>query len=402
MIEFYDFGKIIIDGKEYAILPVPEKDLPVKLPYIKNFKPLGTGKSPLANYPKFYKTKCPVCKSQAFRETDVSDTFLDSSWYFLAYLLKIGNWKFKIGQPAFKKLIKKWLPVNMYIGGAEHSVLHLMYSRFISMVLKDLGFIHFQEPFKKFRAHGLLISQGAKMSKSKGNVINPDDYIQEYGADTLRMYLMFLGPFDQGGDFRDESIIGIWRFLNRVWDLVTKFSSQKSKSEPKENLKLTKLMHQTIKKVTQDIENLRFNTAISQLMIYHNSLLENFSQVKLIHIKNFLLLLAPFAPHLAEQLYQSLSFSKTKIQKSKFKKFRSIFQEKWPKYHPRFIEEKTFKLVIQVNGKVRDVLEAEVGISESQAKELALKSEKIKKWLKDKEIKKTFYIKDRLINILTE
>jgi leucyl-tRNA synthetase len=285
----------------------------------------------------------------------------------------------------------------MYIGGAEHSVLHLLYSRFICFVLKDLGFIHFEEPFKKFRAHGLLISQGAKMSKSRGNVINPDEYLKKYGADTLRMYLMFLGPFEQGGDFRDEGIIGIWRFLKRVWALVANFKAKKPKIKNSgQNSKLTKLMHQTIKKVTEDIENLRFNTAISQLMIYQNALSENSREVEPSFIKNLLLLLAPFAPHISEELWQRL---RAKNQKSKL--FRSIFQEKWPKYDPRLIEKKTFQLVVQINGKTRDVIEAKVGILEEEAKELALKSEKIKKWLERKEIVKSFYIPNKLINFLT-
>jgi leucyl-tRNA synthetase len=372
---------------------VSEKDLPLKLPYIKNFKPLGTGKSPLANYPKFFKTKCPKCKGKAIRETDVSDTFLDSAWYYLRYpSARLKN------VPFDQKITRKWLPVDMYIGGAEHSVLHLLYSRFICFVLKDLGFIHFEEPFKKFRAHGLLISQGAKMSKSRGNVINPDEYLKKYGADTLRMYLMFLGPFEQGGDFRDEGIIGIWRFLKRVWALVANFKAKKPKIKNSgQNSKLTKLMHQTIKKVTEDIENLRFNTAISQLMIYQNALSENSREVEPSFIKNLILLLAPFAPHISEELWQRL---RTKNQKSKL--FRSIFQEKWPKYDPRLIEEKTFQLVVQINGKTRDVIEAKVGILEEEAKELALKSEKIKKWLEGREIKKTFYLQNKLINFLAD
>ncbi len=401
-----------------GIVPVPEKDLPVKLPYVKNFKPLGTGKSPLANYPKFYKTKCPVCKGSARRETDVSDTFLDSSWYFIGYLL---NLKSKIRDSQFvNSFIQKWLPVDMYIGGAEHSVLHLMYARFISMVLKDLGFIHFEEPFKKFRAHGLLISQGAKMSKSKGNVVNPDEYIKKYGADTLRMYLMFLGPFEQGGDFRDEGIVGIWRFLNRVWQLIQKFKARNPKFETnskfeinppgsfwQRNSKLTQLMHQTIKKVTEDIENLKFNTAIAALMEYLNAIESaKVGTVPTLHIKTLVLLLAPFAPHITEELYQFFQSPKSKVKsqnsKLKVKSFKSIFEEKWPKYDPKMIEEETFQLVVQINGKTRDVIEAKVGISEEEARELALKSPQIKKWLESKQISKTFYIKDRLINFLTE
>lgn len=266
------------------------------------------------------------------------------------------------------------------------------------MVLHDLGYLHFEEPFKKFRAHGLLIAKGAKMSKSRGNIVIPDEYIKKYGADTLRIYLMFLGPFEQGGDFRDEGIIGIYRFLNRIWNLVTKFKIQNSKATI-QNSKLTKLMHKTIKKVTEDIENLRFNTAISQLMIYQNALSQNITEVRLPYIRTLILLLAPFAPHITEELYQFLS---TQNSHSKVKNFKSIFQEKWPKYDQKLLEEKTFKLIVQINGKTRDLIEAKVGISENEDKKMALKSEKIKKWLKGKEIVKSFYIPNRLLNLLTK
>ena len=197
---------------------VPEKDLPVELPYIKDFRPTGTDKSPLAANEKFYKVRCPKCKTWARRETDVSDTFLDSAWYFLRYpSVKEKN------RPWNPDITKKWLPVHSYIGGAEHSVLHLLYSRFITMALHDWGMLDFEEPFKKFRAHGLLIKDGAKMSKSRGNVVNPDEYIKAFGADALRMYLMFLGPFEQGGDFRDTGIKGVTRFLERAWKLIFNF-----------------------------------------------------------------------------------------------------------------------------------------------------------------------------------
>lgn len=398
----------IVYCQKCGTLPVPEKDLPIKLPYIKDFKPLGTGKSPLANHPEFYKTKCPKCKGEAIRETDVSDTFLDSSWYYLAYLLlsqkaktkkRNLSWQFKKQMP----LIKKWLPVDMYIGGAEHSVLHLMYARFIAMALKDMGLVHFDEPFKKFRAHGLLISQGAKISKSRGNIINPDQYIKKYGADTFRMYLMFLGPFEQGGDFKDEGIIGIYRFLNRVWNQVIGYKSKiktKKLADDKNKIStLNKIMHLTIKKVTEDIENLQYNTAISQLMIYQNYLTRNKEQVTFTHIKTLLLLLAPFAPHISEELYQILQ---GKIKHLKLKKKISIFLEQWPRYDAKITKEKVFKLVIQINGKVRDIIEAEVDISENQAKELALKSPIIQKWLQNKEIVKVFYIPNKVLNFLTK
>ncbi len=385
----------IIEGKEHLIVPVPEKDLPVKLPFIENFKPLGTGKSPLANYPKFYQTKCPKCKASAIRETDVSDTFLDSSWYFLRYpSVKVKD------RPFDPKITQKWLPVDSYIGGAEHSVLHLLYSRFVTMVLKDLKFIDFEEPFKKFRAHGLIISQGAKMSKSRGNVIVPDEYIQKYGADTLRTYLMFLGPFEQGGDFRDEGILGIWRFLNRVFNLGKSLINFKGKTKKETKEDLEKLLHQTIKKVQEDVESLKYNTAISSLMIFLNSYqkaLEN-KELSLKDAKSlfkpFLIMLSLFAPHLAEELWQNL-FAK------KRKNFKSIFQERWPKFDPKKIKEETFSLIVQVQGKVRDVILAPKGISQKEALRLALSSPKVSKWIpQDAKIKKVIFVKDKLINIL--
>ena len=305
--------------------PVPEDELPVKLPFIEDYRPRGTGVAPLAQDPKFYEVKCPGCGSKARRETDVSDTFLDSSWYFLAYPnLGTNQWKSRpsaspstlssgpkgSGQAFFdKKIMDAWLPVNMYIGGAEHAVLHLLYARFLAMVFKDFGFTDFEEPFTKFYAHGLIIKEGAKMSKSRGNIVVPDAYIKKFGADTLRTYLMFLGPFDAGGDFRDTGIEGTRRFLDRVWNLFTEYPDVVLEDE-KDSSEILIKMHQTIKKVTEDIENLRYNTAISAIMEFVN-LLRYKTQGKIKRagsircaewdeaLKTLALLLAPLAPHMA-------------------------------------------------------------------------------------------------------
>ncbi|MEX2007270.1 MAG: class I tRNA ligase family protein, partial [Candidatus Levyibacteriota bacterium] len=275
-------GEILRESSEMAgWWPVLEADLPVLLPEVEDFKPKGSGKSPLANIETFVNTKCPNCGGPAKRETDVSDTFLDSAWYFLRYTsTDIESSAYDIER------VKKWLPVKMYIGGAEHSVLHLLYSRFITMVLADLGYFGFsskgrpasgwEEPYERFYAHGLLIKDGAKMSKSKGNVIVPDAYIAKFGADTLRMYLMFLGPFSAGGDFRDSGIEGMNRFLRRVWTLLKKsqistLKSQNYNSKLK-TYELDKAMNIAVKKVTEDLENLRYNTAIAHLMEYYNEL----------------------------------------------------------------------------------------------------------------------------------
>jgi leucyl-tRNA synthetase len=351
--------------------PVPEEDLPVKLPYVKDFRPKGKNESPLASVKSFYETKCPKCGDKARRETDVSDTFLDSAWYYLRYPSvkeKRAAWN--------KTTTKKWLPVQMYIGGAEHSVLHLLYSRFLTMAFHDMGLLHFDEPFTVFRAHGLLISEGAKMSKSKGNVVVPDEYIKKFGADTLRMYLMFLAPFEQGGDFRDAAILGVSRFLERVW-----------KFKPKDGDASGKILHQTIKKVTEDIESLNYNTATSALMILLNSFEEKGADKE--EYGTFLKLLAPFAPHVTEEIWQNVLGHKT-----------SIHKEEWPEYDPKLIEEKTFKLVIQINGKVRATVSAEKGLSRKEAEELALGVNKVSEALGDKKPKKIIFVPDRLINFV--
>lgn len=375
-----------------------EKDLPIKLPLVKDFRPQGKGESPLASIKSFYETKCPHCGGKARRETDVSDTFLDSAWYYLRYpsiSSKRAPWDLKTTQ--------KWLPVNMYIGGAEHSVLHLLYSRFLTMVFNDWKLVDFEEPFTKFRAHGLLIKEGTKMSKSKGNVVNPDEYIKKFGADVLRMYLMFLAPFEQGGDFRDSGVRGIRRFLNEIWEYFVK--RQKSGIKQYKNYNdvqklLKKALHKSIKKVTDDIENLKYNTAISELMILKNGLVE--SAKGGVYLDNsdsgdILKLLAPFAPHLSEEIWQGLKSGKSQIAN---RKFRSIHLESWPKYDSKLIKEDVFELIIQVNGKVRDKVSVGVGILQNEAEKIVLSQEKIKKLIGGQKPRKIIFVPNRLINIV--
>src|SRR3989344_6093709 len=363
---------------------VQEKDLPVKLPYLKDWRPKGKGVSPLATEPEFYKTKCPKCKGPARRETDVSDTFLDSSWYFFRYLDSKNKSK-----PFDGLRVKKWLPVDMYIGGAEHSVLHLLYVRFITKVFKEWGLIDFDEPFSKFRAHGLLIKDGAKMSKSRGNVVTPDFYIRKFGADALRMYLMFLGPFDQGGDFRDSGISGITRFLARVRNLGEKISNSYHSHEFADS---HRVLHQSIKKITEDIENLRYNTAISQLMILLNKL-EELPRVPRNVYETFLKLLAPFAPYISEELYQKFH------KRRSFGKKNSIHLAFWPKYDARKIKEDIFQLVVQINGRVRAAIKAPVGILQDEAERLAKSNQNVTKFL-DKTPKKVVFVPNKLINFV--
>ena len=368
--------------------PVPEKDLPVKLPYLKDWRPKGKGVSPLATEPEFYKTKCPKCKGPARRETDVSDTFLDSAWYFFRYL------DHKNKQKSFDKLrARKWLPVDMYIGGAEHSVLHLLYVRFITKVFKEWGLIDFDEPFSKFRAHGLLIKDGAKMSKSRGNVVTPDFYIRKFGADALRMYLMFLGPFDQGGDFRDSGISGITRFLARVRNLGEKISNSHHSHHSHEFADSHRILHQSIKKITEDIENLRYNTAVSQLMILLNKL-EELPRVPRNVYETFLKLLAPFAPYISEELWQRFQGVK------KFAKKASIHLASWPKYDEKKIKEETFDLVVQISGRVRAAVRAPMGILQAEAEQLAFSNANVIKFLGGQKPRKIVFVPDKLINFV--
>lgn len=366
---------------------VSENDLPVKLPFVKDYRPQGTGESPLAKDKKFYRIKCPWCKKPARRETDVSDTFLDSTWYFLRYLdLKNKS------KPFDKLRTRKWLPVHIYIGGAEHSVLHLLYSRFITKAFFDWKFINFEEPFLKFRAHGLVIKDGAKMSKSRGNIVNPDGYFKNFGADVMRLYLAFMAPLEQGGDFRDVGISGIDRFLARVRKLGGRIAKTSKESLGAAS---EKLLHKSIKKVGEDIENLHYNTAISQLMILLSEL-EKSPSLPWHAYEIFLKLLAPFAPFLSEELYQNFKRRKS------FIKLNSIHLQRWPKFDPLKIKDENFKLVIQINGKVRAILDAAIGISEQEALAMATGDENVKKYLSLSagSPKKTIFVPDKLLNLV--
>src|SRR3990170_8893570 len=301
-----DLGKLIrkdqSDWNHFGWYPQAEEKLPVELPYLKDYKPTGGGRGPLADHPEFYKTKCPECGGQAERETDVSDTFLDSSWYFLRYPSARSA---RSGQVPFDpEITKKWLPVDLYFGGAEHAVLHLMYSRFVTMILNDLGYLSFDEPFPRFFAHGLMIKNGAKMSKSRGNVVNPDEYVEKFGSDTLRLYLMFMGPMDGYPDFRDTGIEGTRRFIDRVWKLYT---NNYKKLDEKDRKNVYNKMHQTSKKVTEDIQEFKYNTAIASIMEFINLISEKGSDKEV--LKVLTLLLAPFAPHITEEIWQRFGFS---------------------------------------------------------------------------------------------
>ncbi len=355
---------------------VPEKDLPVELPLIEDFRPDDTGVSPLARHKEWYFVKCPKCGGEARRETDVSDTFLDSAWYFLRYPSSELD-----DRPWDPGRTKTWLPVTTYIGGNEHAVLHLLYSRFITMVLRELRHVQFEEPFPKLRAHGLIIKDGAKMSKSRGNVVIPDAYIQKWGADAFRMYLMFLGPFREGGDFRDEGITGVRRFLDRVWTLV--HEADGSALPPQVERKL----HQTIRKVTADTEQLDYNTAIAAMMEYVNEV-RNAECGTRNALEPLVVMLAPYAPHVAEELWQRLGHN------------TSVFEATWPAFDERLAASGDVEIAVQVNGKVRARLTVPRGLGESQVRDRALQDPTVRKFVDGKPVKKAIYVQDRLLNLV--
>jgi leucyl-tRNA synthetase len=359
-------------------VPVPEDQLPVVLPLIDDFRPDASGVSPLARHEEWYLTSCPSCGGSARRETDVSDTFLDSAWYFLRYP-SVGH----DALPFDPEITRGWLPVDMYIGGNEHAVLHLLYSRFITMVLKDLGFIDFEEPFQRFRAHGLIVKEGAKMSKSRGNVVVPDEFIEEYGADTFRMYLMFLGPYQEGGDFREAGITGPYNFLNRLWDTVLSAEDRPLDAAVEQKL------HATIQKATEEMEALSFNTVVAAMMEYLNVVRSGGRTPERAAVEPLVLLVAPFAPHVAEELWERLGHE------------GSVFETaRWPEFDPDKAVADTVEFVVQVNGKVRARMPMPRGITEDAARDAALADANVQRFTEDRAVRKTVFVPDRLLNLV--
>lgn len=375
----------VIYCKKCGIVPLEESELPLLLPESADVAPSGTEGSPLSRVPDFVNTTCPICGSAAKRDTDVMDNFLDSAWYYLRYPSSDRD-----DVPFDPELTKKWLPVDLYIGGNEHAVLHLMYTRFIVMALHDLGFIDFDEPFKKFRANGIILSQGMKMSKSKGNVVNPEEYIERYGADATRMYLFFMGPYEQGGDFQDRGILGIVRFINSIY---TFFSSLQYTTHQEILTELDIEVNSYIKSISYDIENLGFNTGVSSLMKFLHLLQEyngKWTQDQARKaLEVFVLLLSPFAPYLAEELWVE-----------KLGQKYSVFDAKWPE----MIEgiQKKEKVLVQVNNKVKGVIEVDSGISLDEImREARAKVEKFAVYT-DNQIIDTIYKPGKVINIVTK
>ena len=367
----------IIYCESCGTVPVPEKDLPVMLPFIEDFRPDDSGVSPLARHEEFYRVECPKCGKPGRRETDVSDNFLDNSWYFLRYP-SVG----RDDVPFEKNVTKKWLPVNSYIGGNEHAVLHLLYSRFITMVLHDAGILEFEEPFTKFRAHGHIIREGAKMSKTQGNIVNPDEYIEEWGADAFRTYLMFLGPYEQGGDFRDRSISGTRRFLDRLFASVQSMSADGAPDHS-----VMRKLHQTIRKVGEDIPRLSYNTAIAAMMEYINVLRKGERTPHRDEVLPLIPLVSPFAPHIAEELWEQTGGT------------GSVFDSAWPSFDPALAVDDTIELVVQVNGKVRSRITVPRDIAEDAAVVAALADPTVARFVAGAP-KKIIFVPGRLLNIV--
>jgi len=370
----------VIHCENCGAVAVPEKDLPVKLPYVEKYEPTDTGESPLSKIEDWVNVKCPKCEGSAKRETDTMPNWAGSNWYFIRYCDPKNDKELIDGKKA-----KYWLPVTWYNGGMEHTTLHLLYSRFIYKFLYDIKVVPTSEPYQKRTSHGMVLAKdNKKMSKSLGNVINPDDIIKEYGADTLRTYEMFMGPFDQTIAWNTNGVKGVFRFLIKFWDLVIDCKDNKKSSQ-----KAIRRVHKLNKKVTADIDTTKFNTAIAAFMEFVNFAKENKDDIGRDVLDRSLVLLAPFAPHLAEELWQYIGNK------------GSVCEQKWPKYDEKLIKEKQITLVVQVNGKVRDKLIVKIGISEKEAKDLTLKREKIIKVLSDKKILRIVFIKDKLINVVT-
>ena len=379
----------VVHCSKCGVAPVPEKDLPVELPKVEKYQPREDGESPLANIDEWVNVTCPKCGGKAKRETDVMPNWAGSSWYFLAYLFNkegfassasIENWKLQIEN------FRHFMPVDWYNGGMEHTVLHLLYSRFWNKFLYDLKLVPTSEPYKKRTSHGLILAEnGEKMSKSKGNVVNPDTIVKQFGADTLRLYEMFMGPFEQAIAWSEDALVGPRRFLERVWRLKTKVAKGQTLDTDSQGLTL---MHQTIKKVSDDIESMKFNTAVSSLMIYVNSL-DKKDKISQEEFRTLILLLAPFAPHITEELWLLLG------------RKDSIHIQNWPTYDSKKLIKDEIILNVQINGKIRANLSISRNQSEADLKKRVLMLPEVHKWLNGKEPKKIIIVPGKIISIVT-
>ena len=382
-----------------GVVPVPEKDLPVRLPNVKSYAPAGTGESPLAKIETWVNVRCPKCKGRAKRETNTMPSWAGSCWYHLAYIVKrkthgVGRLDSSdaIRYTLYdKRALERWLPVDMYVGGAEHATRHLIYARFWHKFLYDLGVLRTDEPFQRLQNVGLILAaDGRKMSKRFGNVVNPDEIVERFGADSLRIYEMFMGPFNQPIAWNTDSLVGARRFLERVWKLRERTQSAEHEDRTKhktKNTRLESLLHQTIKKVGDDIEAFRFNTAVSALMILLNAL-EKEELTSSDAYKTVLKLLAPFAPHITEELWARLGFTK------------SIHLEQWPVYDERIAASAPVTIIVQVNGKTRGSIITRRGEERELLETTALSLPLVQKWLESKTVERIIVVPDKLVNIV--
>jgi leucyl-tRNA synthetase len=364
-----------------GIVPIPESELPLLLPEVKSYTPTGTGESPLANAGSWLEAKCPKCGGPAKRETNTMPQWAGSCWYFLRYLDPKNELAF-----ASKGAVEYWMPVDLYVGGAEHAVLHLLYSRFWHKVLYDIGVVNTKEPFLRLVNQGMILGEdNQKMSKSRGNVINPDDIIKGYGADSMRVYEMFMGPLEVSKPWATAGLVGVSRFLEKVWALSERPIAEAEPSAPA----LVKLLHKTIKKVTGDTSTLNFNTAISAMMIYVNELGKIDSLPRSLW-EPLVLMLAPYAPHLAEELWEKSGRAK------------SLIRETWPKHDEALCADDTKEIVVQVNGKIRERFSAAAGAPQEELERAALALPKVVEWTEGKKIAKVIVVQDRLVNVVVK
>ena len=378
----------IIHCETDGIVPVPEDQLPVKLPQVEKYEPTDTGESPLAAITDWVRTECPRCKKTAWRETNTMPQWAGSSWYWLRYTDPKNKTEFSSVEKQ-----KYWTPVDVYFGGMEHTTLHLLYSRFWNLFLYDEGHVSSKEPYTERKPHGIVLGpDGEKMSKSRGNVVDPQIIVKKYGADTLRMYELFLGPHEAMVAWNDHGIVGVKRFLDRVWQWANEIIRAphiKDQATVHDIGKVEMLLHSLIKKVTEDIENFRFNTAISSFMEFHNEIKDGFISLK--DLKQFLILLYPFAPHITEELNQQISKSANQ---------KSLQTEDWPAYDASKIVEPMAEFVVQINGKVKGKITLSSGSTQEQVEAEARKLEAVRKFLTNDTVKRVVFVKDKLINLV--
>ena len=360
---------------------MPDDELPVRLPEIEDYLPKG--RSPLAAAEDWVRTTCPRCGGEARRETDTMDTFVDSSWYFLRYTDPKNE-----QAPFDRPIVDYWLPVNQYIGGIEHAILHLLYARFFTKVLNDIGLVGFREPFARLFTQGMVYYRGAKMSKSKGNVVDPDEYIERYGADAVRLYLPFLGPVDQDAEWQDNGFEGMVRFLYRLWRVGLE-QAQKPAGGEVPPTQLARKAHATIAKVTDDIgRRFAFNTPIAAVMELVNEISRAPDDpAARFAVETAVSLIQPYAPHVAEELWQRLGHER-------------LWEQPWPEADPALLESETFELVVQVNGKVRDRFEVSADLPEEELVARATASPKVQAQLNGKQIRKTIVVPRKLVNLV--